>query len=393
MKLEAKPLATLYILQALTKGLSTSYFVLLPVFYAKKLIGSAAIGYIGAAFIVALIIGAVAVARRLHSLSTGVLFRLAAAMAVVAGCVLLAGTSLKLTGLLTVAYVVMGLAMGLAMSAIGALSASLTVKGERFRTMAKLWMLVDVIRIVAPILIAGMVIVGGAPGAVAAITFLAVLYFVFTSHLPRVQLKDQTVPQAHRLRLRRNRAFSFTLAVEFLDSFASSQLFVYLPLLLLSKGYSLEKSLLLQTFVFSGYFCGRWLVGLFAERYSGIRAVAYAEVGMAASIIALLLVKPLWALYAFSFIFGIFARGTSPAISALAFDTLHENQTKRGSALIVVAGDSGSALGQLFFGLLIAWFSVKTPFVLAVVVAGVVAAACLARPRGPAKLSEQPRLA
>ncbi len=381
MKPEAKPLFDLYVLQALTKGLSTSYFVLLPVFYAKRLIGSAAIGYIGAGFIVALIIGAVAVARRLHSLSTGLLLRLAAGLAVVAGCILFGGSSLKLLPLLVLAYAVMGLAAGLAMSAIGALSASLTVKGERFRTMAKLWMLVDIIRITAPVAIAGMVIVSGAPGAVAAITLLAVLYFVFTSRLPRTPLKSQAAGGISSLRLRHDKAFRFTLVVEFLDSFASSQLFVYLPLLLLSKGYSLEKSLLLQTFVFAGYFCGRWLVGLFAERYSGLRAVAYAEVGMAASILALLAARQLWAFYAFSFVFGIFARGTSPAINALALDNLNESQTKRGSALIVVAGDSGSALGQLFFGLLIAWFSVRTPFALAVAVALVVALACLARPR------------
>lgn len=380
MKPESKPLVSLYILQGLTKGLSTSYFVLLPVFYAKKLIGSAAIGYIGAAFIAALIIGAVAVARSLHSLSTRTLLRLAAAIAVIAGCVLFAGAWLKLTSVLVLAYAIMGLAMGLAMSAIGAMSASLTVRGERFRVMAKLWMLVDIIRIVSPVLIAGMVIVGGAPGAVALITGLSVLYFTFTSRLPNVQVKNQDVQPGHDLRLRRNKAFGFTLAVEFLDSFASSQLFVYLPLLLLSKGYSLEKSLLLQTFVFAGYFCGRWLVGIFAERYSGIRAIAYAEIGMAASIVSLLAVRPLWALYLFSFVFGIFARGTSPAINALAFDALRQDQTKRGSALVVVAGDSGSALGQLLFGLLIAWFSVKTPFVLAIAVAAVVAAACLVQP-------------
>ena len=123
---------------------------------------------------------------------------------------------------------------------------------------------------------------------------------------------------------------------------------------------------------------GRWFVGRLANRFSGTSAVAIAEIGMAACIALLLIENNLALLYVFTISLGVFARGTSPVIKALAFDSLHDHHTKQGSALHVVAGDSGSALGQLCFGLLLAWAGIKTPFITALVLAILVAVLALA---------------
>ena len=120
------------------------------------------------------------------------------------------------------------------------------------------------------------------------------------------------------------------LLLEFLDSFSSSQLFVFLPLIFLDKGYSLQNSLLLQSFIFLGYINGRWLVIFLAQRFSGLKAIAYAEIGMIVSILLILIVSLIGFLYLLSFFLGVFARGTSPAIKALAFDELDERQMKKG---------------------------------------------------------------
>src|SRR6185437_13373187 len=82
-------------------------------------------------------------------------------------------------------------------------------------------------------------------------------------------------------------------------------------------------------------------------------------------------------LYILTWLLGVFARGTSPVIKALAFDSLHESHMKQGSALHVVAGDSGSALGQLCFGLLLAWVGVNAPFITAALIAGAIAICCV----------------
>lgn len=214
-------------------------------------------------------------------------------------------------------------------------------------------MTTDIVRIGFPLLVSGAIVLGSTGAAVVLIMIAGILFFLLTSSLPRISQKI-SVPSISGGSLRHNKDFFFMQAVEFLDSFSSSQLFVFLPLIFLSKGYSLQSSLLLQTFIFLGYISGRYFVSVLAKRFSGLQAIAYAEIGMVLSIILLLLTSNFLLLYVITYFLGIFARGTSPAIEALSMDTLTESQTKKGTALHIVFGDSGSALSQLIFGLLIA---------------------------------------
>lgn len=378
MKQNTGSLLSVYLMQGLAKGLSTSYFILLPIFYANKLLSPAAIGYVGGLFIGFLLVGAIVVARWIHNWHTKSLAIVAALVELTAALVLLGAA--KHRPALIIAYCLMGLASGFAVSATGALAANLTVKGARFKAFAKVWMFVDIARIAFPAIIAGLYVAGGLS---AAIWFVVVLSSGLLLLASRLSTANPGVPAVGAvegvLGWRQSKPFSLMLGVEFLDSLASSQLFVYLPLLVLSKGHSLSSSLLLQTFVFVGYFCGRWLVGGLAERSSGPRAIGLAEAGMVISIMLLLIARPLWLLYGLSILFGIFARGTSPPIHALTFDTLEEHQIKQGSALHVIAGDSGSALGQLLFGLLITWYSIRAPFIAAMVFAIIVMGICFAK--------------
>lgn len=376
MEVKPKSLASLYIIQALAKGFSVFYFVLLPVLYAEELITTSQLGYIGALFILMLISGAVVVARSLHGLTTKKLLQLASLVSVFASSLLLLGSTLSNLLIVTVSYAVMGLAVGTAMSGVNALAATLTTKGDRYKSLARLGMLTDVVRIVFPLFVAGAVVIGASYAAILVIIFASLVFFAYSSKLPDIQTKAESHTASPNQALRHNKPFRFVLSLEFLDSFSSSQLFVFLPLLFLVKGYSIENSLVLQSFIFMGYLSGRWFVGYLATRYSGVRAIAFAEIGMAISIIVLLFAGELWMLYILSFILGVFARGTSPAIKALAFDNLEDSQIKQGSALHVVAGDSGSALAQLLFGLLIAWYGINTPFIVAVAVALVICVLC-----------------
>jgi MFS family permease len=379
MESNRKSLTSLYVMQALAKGFSVFYFVMLPVFYAEKLITSKEIGYIGALFIGLLIVGALVVARWLHGLETRTLLLLASFVSIFASIILMTGSINDNLALITVSFGVMGLAVGTAMLGVNVVAASLTKRGDRYKSLAKLGMLTDIVRIVFPIVVAGAVVAGASNAAIGLIIIASIVFLLFSRSLPRSLHSKSGVTATAAESVRRNKPFQFVLSLEFLDSFSSSQLFVFLPLVLLAKGYSLENSLILQSFIFLGYLSGRWLVGFLAKRYSGAKAIAYAEIGMVASIVFILVVKQLWLLYLLSFMLGICARGTSPAIKALAFDSLSDEQMKKGSAMHVVAGDSGSAIGQLLFGLLIAWYGVNTPFIVAAVVAAFIALACLSR--------------
>lgn len=372
-----KAIINLYILQALSKCFSVFYFVLLPIFFAKGLISTSHIGYIGAAFIVALIIGAILVTQWLHNTTTRKLLQLAALGSIIGSVALLASVWQASINWIALSYVIAGLSTGLAMSGVNAVAAASTTKGDRYNTLAKLGMSMDIIRIVFPAIVAGLVAYWDFRIAILLIIATAI-YFLYIASFGEYRYQPIAKTLSTPVSLRKNKRLWFVLLLEFLDSFSSSQLFVFLPLLFLAKGYSLENSLILQSFVFIGYLSGRLLVSILAKRFSGVIAVAVAEIGLMITIMLLLVTPTLWLLYFLSLLLGIFARGTSPVIKAMAFDSLSEDEMKKGSAAHVIAGDSGSAIGQLLFGLLIAWFSINMPFIVAGSIAVLIAMLCLA---------------
>ena len=237
-------------------------------------------------------------------------------------------------------------------------------------------MISDIVRVVFPLLASAAVVIGATNAIHFLIIIVTVILFFISFNLPSIKLSEIGVAEELNKSIRSNRNFLFVLTLEFFDSFSSSQLFVFLPLVLLTKGLTLESSLLVQSTLFVGYMVGRWLIGFMAMRLSGLMAIAYAEIGMVVTIILLLIISQTWWLYGLSFALGIFARGTSPAIKALAFDSLLESQMKQGSAVHVVAGDSGGALAQFSFGFLVAWFGTSSPFIVGAGIGTLIAMAC-----------------
>ncbi len=377
--MKSSPIVRLYLMQALVKGLQVFYFVLLPVFYAQGVIDSKQLGYIGALFIVTLIIGAVSVAKWLHNLQTKTLLQISCLISIFSTFILLSGSVQRNVTTLTSAYAVTGLMVGLGISGVKAVAADVTVKGNRYSSLAKLHMMTDIVRISFPLFVTFSVAIGSPNLAIILIIAFTVLLLILSSGLPHTSQKiNSGIGSVSKIR--RNFDFLYMLFIEFLDSLSSSQLVVFLPLLFLAKGYTLQSSLILQSFIFAGYLSGRWFVSRLAKRFTGIHAVALAEIGMIVVIILLLIINQLLILYVLSYALGVFARGTSPTIEALAFDTLTVDQIKKGTALHIVAGDSGSAAGQFFFGLLVAWLGVASPFIISAVIAVVVVLLCFIKP-------------
>jgi MFS transporter, FSR family, fosmidomycin resistance protein len=273
-----------------------------------------------------LIIGAVIVARWLHNLETKQLLQMASVVAICASVLLFIASLQNNLFLLMVSFGFMGLAVGTAMSSVNAFAAQVTTRGDRYKSMAKLGMLTDIIRIVFPLLVSGAVILATVSAATILIIVTTVVFLLFSSSLPRSHsLVDENLNGEIIEAVGKNRNFRYMMSLEFLDSFSSSQLFVFLPLIFLAKGYSIESSLLLQSFIFLGYLSGRLFVSFLANIYSGIKAIAYAEIGMVITIALLLVTSNLWILYMLSYALGIFARGTAPAIRALALDSLAQS--------------------------------------------------------------------
>lgn len=369
------------ILQALLKGFSVFYFLLLPILYATDVISAEELGYVGALLIVGILVGALAVTYALHSRRKTALLNIS--LLLLFGATILLFWSHNI-GLLITAYILIGLATGLGMSTINALAAQFTTKGKRYKALAKIAMLTDITRIIYPLVAGAIFATVGFVGLVyfALLTVFGFGAFIFwfnsTHKIDSESSATTETETAPEIPIRKNKPFWFVMTLEFLDSFASSQLFVFLPALLVFKDFSIENALMMQSAVFLGYLSGRWFVSMLAHRLTGFAAVGLAEIGMVITIILLLVIPPSNLLYVLCFLLGVFTRGTSPVIKALAFDRLEQTQMRRGSAIHVIGGDSGSAVGQFVFGLVLAWFGVTAPFIGAAIFAGIVAIACFA---------------
>ncbi len=377
---DTKTLFYISILQALLKGFSVFYLLLLPILFAIHTITAKQLGYVGALLIVGVLAGAFFVSYKLHAKQKTHLLKTSLLL-------LFSGTFLLFWEqnifLLTTAYIFIGLATGIGMPTVNALIAQSTTKGKRYKILGNMAMLMDVSRIIYP-LIAGIIYATtNFRGLVifiliAVISFSIFIFLFIHSHRignePDSPTSNDTVSTQP---IRKNKPFVFIMALEFLDSFASAQLFVFLPTLLIFRNFTIENALIMQSVVFGGYLSGRWLVSWLAQRLNGALAVGIAESGMVITIILLIVTPTSTIIYALCFLLGIFSRGTSPVIKAMGFDQLEPSQIRRGSAIHVLSGDSGGAIGQLVFGILLAWFGATAPFIASATCATIIALACL----------------
>lgn len=374
------PIVYIAILTSLLTGLF--YMLFLPILYTADIITAKQLGYIGSLLIIGLLTGAILVTYKLHTHHKKALLWLVFALRLVGTACLFWYHSV---GMLVLGYVLVGIGIGIGVSTFNALSVEFTSRGNRYGALAKISMLGDVIRVTYP-LVAGAVY--AATSITGIVVFGVVMVLVFGWFLRRFLahysideqkvLPDTGADSGKKFLFLKNRSFMFIILLEFLDSLASSNLFVFLPTLLIMKNFTIQNALVFQSIVFLGYFCGRWIVGKFAKRFDGFRAVGVAEAGMAVMIVLLLITPASLVLYLYCFLLGICVRGTSPVLKALSFDQLDSSQVRQGGAMHVIGGDSGSAVGQFLFGMLLAWFGVTAPFVASAVCATLVAIACFA---------------
>ncbi len=370
----------LSLLQTIVKGSGVFYFVLLPVFYEEHIVNKLAVGYWGGLFIFFLILGAFVIAKWAHRASVKKIMIGSSLLLILAAVILYAGYLVLSQSLLMCAFIIAGFGVGIGMSGVNTLAGHMTKPGDRYTTLAALFMMTDLARIIFPLIVSGAIYLGFKQIPLLCIIFISCLSLVLSWVLPNIQSAKTLSKEKDLQPLRKNKTFLYTLVFEFLDSLASSQLFVFLPFIFLAKGYSLESSILLQSCIFGGYLCGRWVIGFFAKRSSGTIALMYSEFLMGVLLILLLITSNIVLLYVLTFILGIFARGTSPVIKGLTFDALPSEHMTKGSAMHVIAGDSGSAIGQFVFGLLFAWYSAQAPFIAAIAVSFLISVLLLIKP-------------
>lgn len=367
------------LLSAFMKSFLVLFMLFLPIFYHEGSIDELGLWYLWAIMLTAMLIGSFLVAKWLQYMSSRKLLFIALWLFIIASVWLF----FDFERLRTISYLMVWIGTGIGISAMSNIQYNFSQGKERFSKLANLSMFGDIMRISFPV-IAWLIYKFLGVQAVllfALLLWVCLLVFVYLSKSEYVTQQKEHAQSISLSQFAKNKGFVFSGFLEFFDSFSSSQLFVFLPLVLAYKWMAFENAVLLQAIIFLWYLCGRRTMWQIAKRSNGYLSVAIAEVGMAVVIVWIIWLNSLYLVIALCFLLGICTRGTSPVIKWIAFDQLKKEESSSGSAIHVFVGDSGSALGQLVFGFLFSVMGVYGPFWISSVVALILATACLLKAR------------
>lgn len=371
----------IWILSALIRSSQILFLLFLPIFYHEWIINEIQIGYLWTLLLIWALLWSYVSATYLSRYSAKTLLLGAVFLCIIAN----AGIFVHAQVILILAYSIVGFGTGIGTASVSNIQYKFTNNADRFGKLANISMLGDIARISYPIIVGILYKFLWLTSVQLLSLVLWIGLFIFIKYGETLKTLSSTksnwvtsFPIKHFIK---NKQFVFTSIVEFLDGFSSSQLFVFLPLLLTYKWIIFENALLFQSTIFLGYFCGRWIIARIATFYNGYNAIIIAEIGMALSIIWIIAISSPWLVGILCFLLGICTRGTSPVIKWLAFNTLKPEESASGSAIHVFIWNAADICGQFAFGMLFATIGIYSTFWLSGMIAILLAIICIVRAR------------
>ncbi len=365
------------LLSAFMKCFQVLFLLFLPILYYEKLINEIQLWYLWSLLLTWVLAWSFLSAKYLQHYSAKHNLLISVSSFIVGSIALLFQSDV----ITIIAYSIIGLGTGIGMSAVSKIQYAFSESSDRFTKLANISMMGDVMRITFPFIV-GLIYKFFWLGTLQFFTlFIGILLLAFirhSKHLKTLAGKDAEVVSKLPLRqFTKNKGFVFGLFMDFLDWFSSSQLFIFLPLLLTYKWIIFENAVLLQSIIFIWYLCGRRLMARIAQLSNGYISVAAAEIGMALCIIWLLFLNSITLIVILCFLLGICTRWTSPVIKWIVFDHLKPQESASWSAIFIFVWSVADILGQLAFWVLFASVGIYGPFGLAWTVAILLAIACL----------------
>lgn len=200
----------------------------------------------------------------------------------------------------------------------------------------------------------------GMYGAIA----LGIFAFLITfSQKDNFQIKEQIDKPVSLLYFLKHKSFLMVSLTGFLDSFASSSLFIFIPFLLLSKGINPAILGTFTGFFFVGNFLGKGLMGRFVDKFGNTKVFIIAEFFMAVNIILFALSQNWIAIILIAIILGALTKGTVPVIQTMLTEATekehsYENVFALNSLILCIA----SASAPLIFGIIANKFGIIQVF-------------------------------
>ncbi len=171
------------------------------------------------------------------------------------------------------------------------------------------------------------------------------------------------------LKLMKSPKYLLSLAAGVLDSFSSSSIFIFLPLLLVQKNINIASTGFFTALFFGGYFAGRLVLGRLGDRHGRSGVLIVAEVVMGIMMVSLVLTNSYLLLVTNIFLLGVFTRGTVPLIKAMVADGLKDSEFESGYGLYSSAMRTSNALSRPAYSFVGNFLGIGSIFFVSAVVA------------------------
>lgn len=198
-------------------------------------------------------------------------------------------------------------------------------------------------------------------GIFAGITLLIIL--VINKRNPRIVIEEKSKDLKLRTLLS-NKRFLVACITGTLDVFASFPIFIFLPFLLLEKGFSTTMLGALVGAYFVGNLLGKTLFGRLTDRYGSAKIFVATEALMAICIVLLASSNSLVFIVIYSIILGMLTKGTVPVVQTMVSDAVeHHGNFEKSISVYSMIANTAVALSPLLLGIVSDKLNVRSAFI------------------------------
>lgn len=188
-----------------------------------------------------------------------------------------------------------------------------------------------------------------------------------TGERPKILSKHDPVDTVKGWGIKHQRGFYTLGTIAALDSSTRSGFLTFVAFLMIEKGVATELAATAVLATVFGGMCGKYAVGLIAEKIGVARSIILTEIATAGLIILVILLPSVAAFFLLPLL-GVFLNGTSSAIYGSVADLIEGNKHSRAYALIYTLGSACGLVAPLLYGLLADLSSVTTALALVAIV-------------------------
>jgi FSR family fosmidomycin resistance protein-like MFS transporter len=199
----------------------------------------------------------------------------------------------------------------------------------------------------------------------ALIGIIACIIFSFLVFKKRdaITIKEKVQKNISFIEILKHKLFLLANLTNFLDTFASNSLFIFLPFLLLKRGINPSILGMFTAIFFVGNFLGKSLLGRFADKFGNTKTFIISELCMVCMIIILANMSSVIAIIGSSFVLGIFTKGTIPVIKTLISDSAeHHGNFEKAFSINNIVDKVGLTTAPILLGVISNQFGIVTAF-------------------------------